>query len=160
MGNKSKDPVNMRVDTLGIGGINNSLEYNLVIHQINKKTNTLFNGTGLNDLYIGSTYTGTESTFFNIVISANNPDKYKWRKKTTGDYGEYSAEIPLAANTPQEIEKGFYINFASDKGHTIDDEWIVTFTLIGGIQILNPEGTVIFAITGDNSSGTATGWGT
>lgn len=71
----------------------------------------------LNDLTAdGSGYTGTTSTYFEVVIDLpSTPDSFKWRK----DGGSWTTGIHITGS-PQLLSDGVYITFGATTGHSYD----------------------------------------
>lgn len=106
----------------------------------------VFTGVGLNDAQKSGTYTGETDSDFGIFISiVGAPDEFKY----FSDVLENSSSIPITAICPatQPLALGMDICFASDVGHTLNDEWDFTATAISAAEFQNAAGTAVVTVT-------------
>ena len=84
----------------------------------------VFNGSGLDDLTVGTVFTHTEIVTFVIQIDATGtPDTFKWMR--TG--GSWTTGVAITGSA-QTLEYEFTITFAATTGHTLTDQWSVSIT--------------------------------
>lgn len=96
-----------------------------------------FNGTGLDDMSVAGSYTGT--TYDSFEVRANNATSFQWRYNIDNrGWSAYSANITMNGSD-QYLYKGIYVRFNSTFGHTAGDTW--SFNAFS----LNPHST--FTIT-------------
>lgn len=79
-------------------------------------------GSGLSDLTMGGTYTGSADTTFLIQIDlAAATDTFKWKQ----DGGTWTTDVAMTGSA-QTLADGVTVTFAATTGHTLADEWTVT----------------------------------
>ena len=84
------------------------------------KGDTTFTGTGVQDMTVSGTYTGTTTSLYNVNIVAGdptNPNTFRWNK----DGGAYSPTYDIRAGCPFYLENGIYVTFAAATGHVAAD---------------------------------------
>lgn len=83
-----------------------------------------FSGSGLNDLTVSGTYTGSLNATYVVVIDAEGtPDTFKW----SNDGGDtYEATGVAITGSAQTLEKGISVTFAATTGHTNTESWSFT----------------------------------
>jgi len=99
-----------------------------------RQETTIFTGTGLNNATVAGNYvSGTSTATYDIKISSTGAtDQWQWRK----DGGSWSAGINCtttytAFDTVTNVGvTGPRIKFAAVTGHTVDDLWSTTFTVL------------------------------
>lgn len=84
-----------------------------------------YQGSTLNDLTSGGTYTGLATTpggaIFDVRIDATGtPDTFRWRKNT----GSFTNGVAITG-AAQTLSNGVTVTFAATTGHTNGDQWIV-----------------------------------
>jgi len=79
-----------------------------------------FDGSGLNDLTPGGTFSGTSITDYIVQIdTAAGTDKFKW----SSDGGTtYTANVSITG-AAQTLSNGVTVNFGATTGHTLNDRW-------------------------------------
>lgn len=83
-----------------------------------------FGGTGLNDVSVGGTYSGTATSYFDVVIDAvGTPDTFKWRR----DGGSYTTGVSITGSA-QTLSVGVTVTFAATTGHVLTDAWSISVT--------------------------------
>lgn len=136
----------------GVNVVNPGTVYKHIIKQYSTVGVKVFTGSGLNDLTFGGTYTGstTPATFTVILDNAvASPDTFKWRK----DAGAWTTGVAITAGVAQTLQEGVTVTFAAGDGHTLNDQWVSTCTLVGGLQILDPAGNSVFSLLGSAFTG-------
>lgn len=80
-----------------------------------------FSGSGLNDLTLGATFTGTQKVNYKVQIDGTGtPDTFKW----SDDGGStWDAETVAITGSAQTLNNEFTITFAATTGHTLNDNW-------------------------------------
>ena len=82
-----------------------------------------FTGSGLDDLQIAPTFSGSTPTTYTITISSTGtPDTFNW---TDGTNSGTNVPMNLMGNT---LSNGLIIWFMADTGHTNGDSWSWTYT--------------------------------
>jgi hypothetical protein len=99
---------------------------------VNKPSNVMnyhngFSGTGLDDMYVGGTYTGGFNDGIEInVTSTANPNTFSYRvtvqNGATSTIGAWSAPINMDT-APITIFKGITVRWDAVTGHTLGDNW-------------------------------------
>lgn len=78
-----------------------------------------FVGDGLNDVTLGTGFSGGSSAYFEVEIDAEGtPDTFKWRK----DGGGWTTGVSITG-AAQTLSDGQTITFAATTGHTLADKW-------------------------------------
>lgn len=95
---------------------------NLAKDVIQQSTVT-FTGSGLDDLQIASTFSGSTPTTYTITISSTGtPDTFDW---TDGTNSGTNVPMDVMGNA---LSNGLVIGFMADTGHTNGDSWSWTYT--------------------------------
>jgi hypothetical protein len=111
-----------------------------------------FTGTGINDLSIGGSYTGTGTRTYTVTIATTgSPDTFNWTDSNSGS----GTDVPITGSL-QSLSGGISIQFADLTGHTAGDQWVFTSSAYGftaqfvyaigsggnvyKIQVNNPQG--------------------
>jgi phage tail sheath gpL-like len=85
----------------------------------------IFTGTGLNDLTISGTYTGTTNKVYIIEINtAATPDTFNW---SDNDGSTWTSAVAMTGS-PQLLSNGVSVDFAATTGHTDEDSWTFNAT--------------------------------
>jgi hypothetical protein len=80
-----------------------------------------FTGSGLNDLTVSGTYTGSaNATYYVEIDGASTPDTFKWSNDNGSSFEATTVAITGAAQT---LENGISITFAATTGHTSTEYW-------------------------------------
>lgn len=87
----------------------------------------VFSGSGLNDATSGGTYTGSATATYIAIVdsSAASPDTFKWNKNG----GSYTTGVSMSAGA-HTLSDGVTITFAATDGHTLNDQWTITVTVV------------------------------
>jgi hypothetical protein len=103
------------------------LSGNTIASGIPSAINTVFTGTGLDDITMTGPYTGTTtSTWVFVITATGTPDQME--VIIDGD-SEYIGDVFPPGPLP--VDDGLTINFGSDTGHTVGDTWTFTMTPAG-----------------------------
>ena len=79
-------------------------------------------GTGLSDLTMGGTYTGSANTTFLVNCDlAAATDTFKWNQ----DGGSWTTGVAMTG-TAQTLADGVTVTFGATTGHTLNNEWTIT----------------------------------
>jgi len=80
-----------------------------------------FKGDGLNDVTWGTGFAGADSSYFEVVIDAEDtPDTFKWRQ----DGGGWTEDVAITG-AAQTLADSQTITFAATTGHTLSDQWVI-----------------------------------
>lgn len=86
-------------------------------------SNSTFNGTGLNDLFVVGYFHGTATTNFYIRIDGTGgaKDTFEWSKDnfTTTE----ATGVIITAGQEITLGDGYKVTFAAETGHTLNDTW-------------------------------------
>jgi len=97
-------------------------------------TSAVFDGSGLDDMTSGGTYTGIAALDIVVEITDTATDKFRW----SDDGGStWQGGIKTITGAAQELVDGVTVTFAAALGHTIGDIW--TFSVMGTANIFEIE---------------------
>jgi hypothetical protein len=84
-----------------------------------------FTGSGLDDLTVAGTFTGTVPTTYTVTVaSTGTPDTFDWTDGTNSGTGVSMSTSPTL------LSNGISITFGADTGHTLTDEWTWTYSYV------------------------------
>lgn len=88
-------------------------------------TETIFSGTGVNDMTFHGHYNGTTTKTFKVKIvvngSGSNPDWFRW--STDNFATDNGANIIIEPGTKYPLSDNIEVSFVSDSGHIVNDTW-------------------------------------
>ncbi len=80
-----------------------------------------FDGSGLNDLTSGGTFSGAQLTEYLVEIEATgSPDTFRWSKDGGANWVASGVAITGASQT---LDSGVSVTFAATTGHAVGDRW-------------------------------------
>ena len=97
-----------------------------------------YGSTGLNDITISGTYTGTTDVRYQVDISVLGlPDEFRW----SNDNGaNWSSNIAITGSS-QTLEQGLSITFSNSTGHLDSDNWIISAKAVAVTNAWNKSGS-------------------
>lgn len=82
-----------------------------------------FTGSGLDDLTVAGTFSGTVPTTYTVTVaSTGTPDTFDWTDGTNTGTGVSMSTSPIS------LSNGISISFGADTGHTLTDSWTWTYS--------------------------------
>ncbi len=111
----------------------------LVVYNYDTDPNPVFfTGTGLNDMTVSSSFTGTANRTFRIQIDGlNAPDTISLFN--SAPTGTIATSFPISAGTTTVLE-GITIAFGAATGHTLGDRW--DFITKRAVELLALDGSI------------------
>lgn len=104
-------------------------------------------GSGLDDVSVSGTYTGTEYTTYHLKISSTGtPDQFDW---SDDDGATWTTNVAMTG-AAQLLSNGVSVTWAATTGHTLNDEWriqtgdIIGFNFSGGTVQMESESDITY----------------
>jgi hypothetical protein len=115
----------------------------LVVYNYDADPNPVFfTGTGLNDMTLSSSFTGTANRTFRIQIDGSAPDTISLFN--SAPTGTIATSFPISAGTTTVLE-GITITFGAAAGHNPGDRW--DFITKRAVELLAFDGSICSSST-------------
>ena len=88
-----------------------------------QQSTVTFTGSGLDDLTVAGTFSGTVPTTYTVTVaSTGTPDTFDWTDGTNTGTGVSMSTSPIS------LSNGISISFGADTGHTLTESWTWTYS--------------------------------